>query len=148
MPRRAKPVTAPFPYVPAHVIKPETIRTERLSRSSSHISVFCGVLSGESTLPDVALVLSVGGKLPTPWISGLIDSASGRILPLGLRKQPLIRPFAVSLGIAPRNVNYRMVHSLEYIRTGSLRFPPGRPLNGIPPIQTLDGLRIAEFSPL
>src|SRR5262249_30684877 len=77
----------------------------------------------------------LGGAAPTEFL--LVEPASSGALPLGLRRQPLARPFAIGDRVVPGDVDDGVVHPLVDRTAGSLRVPPVRPVPPHPPRRAL-----------
>ncbi len=88
---------------------------------------------GELALPDVAAVLAVGSQRVAPRVAPALESAPGRALPLGLRRQPHAGPGAVGDGVVPRDVDHGVVGPLVHPAAGAFGLAPRRAVHLAPP---------------
>ena len=73
------------------------------------------------------------GQRLAPGVTPLFVAAPGRVLPLGLGRQPLPRPFAVCERVVVGDVDHWMSHAGLDARPRPLRAPPVGPPDGPPP---------------
>ena len=66
----------------------------------------------------------------------MLQSAPGRVLPLGLGWEPSADPFGVGHGIEPRHVNHRMVTPVRKIALRALGMAPVGTEHLTPPFGT------------
>ena len=78
-----EPVGAPLPYVAGDRVKAEGVGWKAVDRTCAGEAIFGSVDTRELTLPDVAEVLAVRGKIIAPGIELLLESAASGVLPLG-----------------------------------------------------------------
>src|SRR4029077_18174609 len=65
---RPKPVSAPFPNVPGHVVKAVAIWRERFHRRDAFVTVFARILHWKFSLPRVGHPFAVGTKFVAPHV--------------------------------------------------------------------------------
>src|SRR6266542_1581043 len=103
----APPVGAPFPDVADRLPESITVRRIGANGGGGQIAVVQGVVVREFALPDVAAVSAI--QVVAPRVPLANQSTAGGGLPLGFGREGTAGPGAVSGGVAPADMDHRMV---------------------------------------
>jgi len=117
----SEPLVTPLPDVADDVVETELVWRERVHGSSSVVPVLDCIVRGELALLDITSMVAVRREFVPPRESFPDKSAACSAFPLGLGREAFVGPVGVGDGIAPRNVDDRMGHSVRNARPGSIR---------------------------
>src|SRR5262245_16470811 len=89
------PIGAPFPNIARHVEQAIAIRWKSGDGRGGPETIFRGVLSRESPLPNICGPFAAGFLFVAPNIWLAIETSTRRIFPFSLRRQTLACPLAI-----------------------------------------------------
>ena len=122
----AIPIAAPLPDVAGHVIEAVAIWRKRFHGRNTGKSIFAFVLNRELSLIGVCHELPAGFELIAPGIELSAQASPRGKLPLGLRRQPLARPFCVGDRVGVSDLDNRIVFLALYVALRTFRMSPVR----------------------
>ena len=128
-----EPVGAPLPYVAGDGVKAEGVGWEAVDRTCAREAIFGRVDARELTLPDVAEVFAVRGKIIPPGIELLLEAAASGVLPLGLGGERFACPLGESGGIVPGDVDDGVIRAVVDVRARTFGVLPAGPGDLAPP---------------
>ena len=130
---RAIPIATSLPDVAGHVIEAVAIWGKRFHGRNTGKSIFAFVLNRELSLIAVGRKLPARLELIAPRIELSAQASPRGKLPLGLRRQPLARPFCVGDRVGIADLHHRIVFLALYVALWTFWVPPVRAVLVTPP---------------
>src|SRR6476619_2987444 len=131
---RPEPVRRPLPDVAAHVEQAVSVRREASNRRGTFEAVAEEVLPGKLALPRVRHRGAAREVFISPCEHGAVESAACRVLPLCFRRELLVGPRGIRLGVFVRDVYDRVLVAAVDGRAFPRRALPESARDVLPPV--------------